>query len=219
MQFVVDLLLIVLMDYFNPFLVGFLSAFLGLLAPSMLNMTAARFSIEKGRMAGLQFAAGAGTIVFVQSGIALIFAKYLLANPLVLTKLKILAIFVLLALSIFFFMQARKQNKLEVKKNRKGNHFVIGLTMSALNMLSIPFFLAMSTFASQKGWMQVKQPFTVFFALGAALGSFSLFALYAQFAIIISKRVNFIARNINYILSVLFIILAIITAIQVMKDL
>ena len=204
------------MNYILPLIVGFLAAFIGLLAPSMLNMTAARTSIEKGKKAGIQFAAGAASIVFIQGFIAVTFAKYLVANPDVITKLKTAAIFVLLALSIFFFMQARKKFKAE-GKDKKGNSFIIGLGMSSLNMLAIPFYLAMATLAESKGWMTIEQPYSTVFVVGAVLGAFSLFATYASFAEVIAKRAEFIAKNINYILSALFIVLAIATAIQVLN--
>ncbi len=200
-----------------PLIIGFLSAFVGLLAPSMLNMTAARTSIEKGRKAGIQFAAGAASVVFIQGFIAVTFAKYLVAHPEVITQLKTTAIFVLLGLSIFFFIQARKKFKAE-GKDRKGNTYLIGLGMSSLNMLAIPFYLAMATLAESKGWMTITQPFSTIFVVGAVLGAFSLFVLYAFFAEIIAKKAQFIAKNINYILSVLFIVLAIVTAIQVIRS-
>jgi len=202
------------MNYILPLLVGFLAAFIGLIAPSMLNMTAARTSIEKGKKAGIQFAAGAASVVFVQAFIAVTFAKYLVANPDVITKLKTAAIFVLLALSVFFFMQARKKFKAE-GKDKKGNSYVVGLGMSSLNMLAIPFYLAMATLAESKGWMPIEQPYSTVFVVGAVLGAFSLFATYASFAEIIAEKAQFIAKNINYILSVLFIVLAIATAVQV----
>jgi len=202
------------MNYILPLLVGFLAAFIGLIAPSMLNMTAARTSIEKGKKAGIQFAAGAASVVFVQAFVAVTFAKYLVANPDVITKLKTAAIFVLLALSVFFFMQARKKFKAE-GKDKKGNSYVVGLGMSSLNMLAIPFYLAMATLAESKGWMPIEQPYSTVFVVGAVLGAFSLFATYASFAEIIAEKAQFIAKNINYILSVLFIVLAIATAIQV----
>lgn len=202
------------MNYIIPFIVGFLAAFIGLLAPSMLNMTSARTSIEKGKQAGIRFAAGAASVVFIQAFIAVTFAKYLVANPEIITKLKTAAIFVLLGLSVFFFMQARKQFKAEGKQ-KKGNDFVIGLGMSSLNMLAIPFYLAMATLAESKGWMQIEQPFSTIYVVGAVLGAFSLFATYATFAEIIAKKAQFIAKNINYILSALFVILALATAYQV----
>jgi len=205
------------MNYLPPLIVGFLAAFIGLLAPSMLNMTAARTSIEKGRKAGIQFAAGAASVVFIQGFIAVTFAKYLVANPEVITKLKTAAIFVLLALSVFFFTQARKKFKAE-GKDKKGNSYIIGLGMSSLNMLAIPFYLAMATLAESKGWMTIKQPYSTIFVIGAVFGAFSLFVLYASFAEIIAKKAQFIAKNISYILSALFILLAVVTAIQVFSS-
>jgi len=202
------------MNYISPLIIGFLAAFVGLLAPSMLNMTAARTSIEKGKKAGIQFAAGAASVVFIQGFIAVTFAKYLVANPEVITKLKTAAIFVLLALSIFFFMQARKKFKAEGKQ-KKGSSYFTGFGMSSLNMLAIPFYLAMATLAESKGWMKIEQPYSTVYVIGAVLGAFSLFATYASFAEVIAKKAQFIAKNINYILSVLFIVLAITTAIQV----
>ncbi len=202
------------MDYVLPLIVGFLAAFVGLLAPSMLNMTAARTSIERGRSAGIQFAAGAASVVFIQAFIAVYFAKYLVAHPEVITQLKTAAIFVLLGLSVFFFMQARKKFKAEGKQ-KKGSSFVTGLGMSSLNMLAIPFYLAMATLAESKGWMDIVPPYSIIYVVGAVLGAFSLFSTYAVFAEIIAERAAFIAKNINYILSGLFVILAIATAVQV----
>lgn len=202
------------MGYIIPLIVGFGAAFLGLLAPSMLNMTAARTSIERGKAAGIQFAMGAASVVTVQAFIAVYFAKYLGQHPEVITQLKTAAIFVLLGLSVFFFMQARKKFKAEGKQ-KSGSVFMIGMGMSSLNMLAIPFYLAMASLAEQNGWMKIEPPFSYIYVVGAVLGAFSLFATYASFATVIAEKAEFIAKNINYILSGLFIILAIATAVQV----
>lgn len=202
------------MNYISPLIIGFLASFIGFLAPSMLNMTAARTSIEKGRKAGIQFAKGATSVVLIQGFIAVVFAKYLVAHPEVITKLKTTAIFVLFGLSIFFFVQARKKFK-AAGKDKKGNNFITGFGMSTLNMLAIPFYLAMATLAESKGWMTIEQPFSTIYVVGAVLGAYFLFATYVSFAEIIAKKAQLIAKNINYILSTLFIILAISTTIQV----
>ncbi|MEE9439197.1 MAG: LysE family transporter, partial [Saprospiraceae bacterium] len=195
------------MYYIIPLIVGFGAAFVGLLAPSMLNMTAARTSIEKGKSAGIQFAAGAASVVFIQGFLAVTFAKYLVAHPEIIMQLKKAAIFVLLGLAVFFFIQARKQFNAEGKK-KKGSSFLSGIAMSSLNMLAIPFYLTMATLAETKGWMEIKMPYSLIYVIGAVLGAFSLFATYASFANIIANKAQFIAKNINYILSGLFIFLA-----------
>ncbi len=202
------------MYYIIPLIVGFGAAFVGLLAPSMLNMTAARTSIEKGKSAGIQFAAGAASVVFIQGFLAVTFAKYLVAHPEIIMQLKKAAIFVLLGLAVFFFIQARKQFNAEGKK-KKGSSFLSGIAMSSLNMLAIPFYLTMATLAETKGWMEIKMPYSLIYVIGAVLGAFSLFATYASFANIIANKAQFIAKNINYILSGLFIFLALLTFFQV----
>lgn len=203
------------MEYLSALFIGFLAAFFGLLAPSMLNMTAAKTSIERGKKAGIQFAAGAASFVLVQASVALFFAKYLVANPDIITKLKTVAIFVLFGLAVFFFWQARKDTNIEGKE-KTGLPFLIGLGMSSLNMLGIPFYLAMATFAESKGWLTIEMPYSLFFVIGAFFGDFLLFSLYAIFAVKIAEKASFIAKNINYILSGLFIVLGSFTAYQVL---
>jgi len=203
------------MIYISHLFFGFIMAFGGLLAPGMLNMTAVRTSIEKGKKAGIVFSAGAASIVFVQASIALIFANYLNRHPEIIEKLKIAGVLVFFILSIFFFLQARKKFKAE-GKNRKGNLFFIGIFMSSINMLAIPFYLGLSTYLSAKEQIILEQPYISIFVLGAVLGAFMLFVTYVGLANTIVKKVHFIAKNINYILSVLFLILALLTLIKIL---
>jgi threonine/homoserine/homoserine lactone efflux protein len=190
-------------------------AFGGLLAPGMLNMTAVRTSIEKGKKAGFIFSAGAASVVFVQASIALIFANYLNQHPELIEKLKIAGVVVFFILAIFFFLQARKNFKAE-GKNRKGRLFFIGMFMSSINMLAIPFYLGLSTYLSAKEQIILEQPYIIIFVAGAVLGAFMLFVTYVGLANTIVKKVHFIAKNINYILSVLFLILALLTLMKIL---
>lgn len=204
-----------LMIYVSHLFFGFIMAFVGLLAPGMLNMTAVRTSIEKGKKAGIVFSAGAASVVFVQASIALIFANYLNQHPDIIEKLKIAGVIVFFILAIFFFFQARKKFKAE-GKNRKGNLFFIGMFMSSVNMLAIPFYLGLSTYLSAKEQIILKQPYITIFVIGAVLGAFVLFVTYVGLANIIVKKAQFIAKNINYILSALFLILALLTMMKIL---
>ncbi|WP_117885541.1 LysE family translocator [Aureibaculum luteum] len=197
------------MAYVFHLFLGLISAFLGLLAPGMLNMTAVRTTIEQGKRAGVVFSAGASVVVFIQASIALVFANYLSQNPNVFNHLKIAAIIVFFILALFFFIQARKTFNAE-GKSKKGNLFFIGMLMSAINMLAIPFYFGLTTYFEVNGQLIMEQPYIILFIIGAGLGSFALFFLYVFFASLITRRAKFIATNINYILSGLFFILGII---------
>ena len=196
------------MQFVTHLLFGFLMAFIGVSPPGMLNMTSLRVKIQENRRSAFLFATGAALIVIPQALIALSFAKYFVKNPEVIVQLKTGGVFVLLALSVFFFFQARKKIKAEGTK-RKGNYFFIGMFLSSINMLAIPYYFFFSSFLDEKGLIIMEQPYISFFVAGAFLGTFSLFSVYIQFAKIIEKRVQFIARNINYVLSILFFVLSI----------
>lgn len=204
------------MQYISHLFLGFIMAFVSLLPPGMLNMTAVRTRIEKSKKDALLFSLGAALVVIPQAYIALAFAKYFVKHPEVIDRLKIGGIIVLFTLSVFFFFQARKKFKGEGKK-RKGNFVFIGMFMSAMNMLAIPFYLVLSSVLEKKGLLIMNQPYISIFVGGVFLGALSLFVVYVLFAAIIERKAQFIARNINYILSVLFLGLGILTLINFLK--
>lgn len=201
------------MEIVQTMLLALFVAFLGFSPPGMINMTALKLSMEQGRRVAVSFVAGASLLIFIQSLIAVTFAKYLGENPQVVYVLKNGAIFVFLGLAFFFFRQAKSKRPLQLKESGKQS-FWAGVSMSAMNMLAIPFFLGYSTLLEAKGVLHLEFPLHLFFSLGALAGSSFLFLVYVWFAVFIQKRVQFIARNINYILSLLFLLLAISTVLN-----
>ncbi|MDV7185649.1 LysE family transporter [Lutibacter sp. TH_r2] len=189
---------------------GILMSYIGFISPGMINMASLKISLNKGRKQGLLFAFGASLIVFIQSGIALFFADYFVQNPQIVSYLKIAGVVVFFLLAIVFFVQAkRKINSL--KEKDKNRYFLKGIGMSLINMLAIPFYLAVSIFLASEGKIIIEQPYILLFVFGASLGAFLLFSTYIAFANFISTRIAFIAKNINYILSGLFLVLGIST--------
>jgi threonine/homoserine/homoserine lactone efflux protein len=194
---------------------GLVMAYFGLVSPGMLNMTALKIRINTGKVESVKFALGASLIVFFQAGIALFFADYFTKNPKIIEILKIAAVFVFFALSIFFFLLSRKKIKPNSESNKK-NYFVSGLAMSSVNMLAIPFYLGLSIYLVSIDKIIIEQPYILFFIIGASIGSFLLFFTYILFAKIIIKKVSFIATNINIILSLLFLVLGIFTLVKLL---
>ncbi len=204
------------MQYLAHIFLGFIMAFISLILPGMLNMTAVRTKIEKDQRSAFLFALGAAIIVIPQAYIALAFAKYFVKYPEVIDNLTIAGIVVLLVLSIIFFFQARKKFKGKGKVE-KGNFILKGMLMSSMNMLVIPFYLVLGSILEAKELLIMRQPFISIFVAGVFLGALSLFSVYVLFASVIEKRAQFIARNINYILSLLFLVLGIMTLIKFLK--
>jgi threonine/homoserine/homoserine lactone efflux protein len=204
------------MIYFLHFLYGLFIAYFAMLAPGMLNMTALKVRLEIGKLESEKFALGAAFIVFVQAGIALFFADYLVKNPKVIEFLKVAGVFVFYALAVFFFRLSRKKINPDTQV-KKGNYFIRGAVMSSLNMLSIPFYLAFSIFLAEKEYIIIEQPYIILYIFGVFVGATLLFNTYIYFANFIAKKVSFIAHNINLILSGLFVVLGSMAFIQLLK--
>lgn len=199
------------MEYFTHILLGIIVTFIGLLAPGMLNMTSLKVALERGEKSGQQFALGASVIIFIQALIALFFAKKFSDNPNLLDEIETAGTVVFFALSVFFFIKTRSKFKLKKQEGKFKNYFFQGLAMSSMNMLKIPYYLAISTYLGAQGYMLMEKPYHLSFAVGGGMGAYFLFLTYIIFAKVIHKRANFIARNINYILCLLFLFLGVMT--------
>ncbi len=204
-----------MIDYITHFLIGFIMAYVGLLPPGMMNMTAMRNAILHGLRPALQFAAGAASIVLIQAFLALYFANHLNAHPDILVTLKKVAVVVFVVLAWHFFRMSRKPPGQKTKTVQQGL-YLAGVAMASMNMLAIPFFFGYSAILELNGWIRIASPFYFFFVTGAAMGAFALFSTYARFATYISARIGLIARNINLILSLLFVVLSVVTLLSLL---
>jgi threonine/homoserine/homoserine lactone efflux protein len=139
-----------------------------------------------------------------------------LNNAEVIEYLKIAGVVVFFLLSFVFYKMAKKKMNSN-KVSPFSNSFLKGVGMSAINMLAIPFYLGMSIYLASEGSIIIEHPFILFFIIGAAIGSFLLFFTYIALAKIIENRISFIARNINYILSALFLLLGILTFYKILQ--
>ena len=79
---------------FSNLILGILTAYIGSIPPSMLNMTAAKISLEKDKKTALQFAIGVSSVVFIQALLALLFLKAIHSNPLILDSIQIISIII-----------------------------------------------------------------------------------------------------------------------------
>ena len=198
------------MEFITHILLGIVTTYIAYLAPGMLNMTAVQIAIDNGTKKAAMFSIGSSFVVTFQASIALLFANYLHQHPEILQQLEVAGVFVFFTLAILFFVKTRFKFKYRERKQR-GNFILRGVGMSFMNMLAIPFYLGIGTYLATKGLLIMETTYVLFFAVGTLIGAGILFYSYIAFAKIIKERASFIARNINYILSGLFLFLGIMT--------
>jgi threonine/homoserine/homoserine lactone efflux protein len=203
--------------------IGFITSFLGSLVPSMLNMTAAKISLNKGKKNAIKFAIGVSIIVFIQAYLATLFTRYLRENPSFVQSLQKIALVIFVLLSIYFYLQHKKDTQKRIdkknnhlKKQAYKNTFIVGLLLSSLNMFSIPFYCGITTALDVAGWLYFSQTYILTFVIGSTIGTFMLLYMYLNFAKKIQSKSKGLSKNLNLILSILTGVLAIVTFFKIL---
>lgn len=195
--------------------IGFALAFVGFITPAMLNMTTVRTSIEQGRGSGVLFGAGAATINAIHGLLAFTFLRFLDANPDIILWLKRVGVVVLISLAFFFY---KKSKTVIAAKEKKGNMppYLEGLIMSSINMLGLPYYFTAALILDAEGYISATAPYAYFMAVGVFLGGTAMFAIYTIAAETIARKSEYVTKNINLILSGVFVLLAILVLVNLL---
>ncbi|WP_350286364.1 LysE family transporter [uncultured Croceitalea sp.] len=199
------------------FFATFSAAFMATVPPGLLNMNAAKTSVEKGKLNGVIFSAGVSTMILIQALIGVYISKFLYNNPQVIDWLLKIAIGVFAFFAVYFFVVAKKNKVKEIKtvKVSKKNSFFKGMLLAALNLLTIPYYSSLNAMWNKAGWIKFEAQDILVFILAAATGTFSVLYLYTFYFNKLERKTNRFSKNSNYILSALMLVLLMITLIRI----
>lgn len=201
------------------FIIGFIAAFVGVIPPGLLNMSAAKIAMKEGSKKALLFSTGVCVTVLVQTYVALLFARYLDRNPDVIDLLQKVALGIFICITIYFFFIAkdtRREIPDEVDKS-KTNRFFGGMFIAALNLLPLPYWVYISiTFAAFE-WFSFEQIDLAFAVLGSVAGTFAMLALYIRFFRRTERKPMFKA-NMNYVIGAITAFISAITFFKILND-
>jgi threonine/homoserine/homoserine lactone efflux protein len=202
------------------FFIGLVLAFIGVIPPGLLNMTAAKISLKEGASRGIVFSIGVCVIVCVQTYIAAIFARYLSRHPDVVEILKRVALIIFVLITVYFLLLARKQSKPQIEANVKSKHsrFFHGMLLSSLNVFPIPYQAYMTVTLASFGWLSFKQTNIMSYVAGSAMGTFIMLYVYIFFFDKIKDKAFTSQKNMNYIIGSITGLIAIVTLINILKE-
>ncbi len=197
-------------------LATFVAAFLASLPPGLLNMNAAKTSIEKGRKNGVVFGIGVSATVVLQAYLAVHIAKILSRSPEIIEILMQVALVIFGSLAAFFLIKGKKQGteSIEFVDGKKRGSFTKGMFLATLNLLTIPYYAGLNTFFHSQGFMNYTIVDEAVFVISAGLGTFLVMYLYAFYFDKMNQKTHRFSKNANYILSALMVILFVITLVK-----
>jgi threonine/homoserine/homoserine lactone efflux protein len=204
------------------FFLGLFVALIGVIPPGLLNMTAARISLKEGPGRGITFSSGVCLVVFIQTYIAAIFARYLSNRPDIVEILQRVAFVIFVLITIYFLVIARNQKETNVEEEdimSKRSRFFHGMLLSALNVFPIPYQAYMTITLASFGWMDFEKTSIVTYVTGAAMGTFVMLYFYIFFFDKIKDKKITSQKSMNYSIGIITGIVALITLINILKEL
>jgi threonine/homoserine/homoserine lactone efflux protein len=203
------------------FFLGLFVALIGVIPPGLLNMTAARISLKEGAGRGIMFSTGVCIVVFAQTYIAAIFARYLSNRPDIVEILQRVAFVIFVLITIYFLVLASKQKEAKVETEIKSKHgrLLHGMLLSALNVFPIPYQAYMTITLASFGWMDFERTSIVTYVTGAAMGTFVMLYFYIFFFDKIKDKKITSQKSMNYSIGAITGLVALITFINILREL
>ena len=207
------------MSYITPLFFGFISAFIGIIPPGLINMTAAKVNHKEGKRNALWFVFGAVLIICVQVFFAILFAKIISHRPDLVTLLREIGFFIFTALTIYFLWIAKtpKGKPKKFKNKSKTKRFFLGMLLSALNFFPIPYYVFVSISLASYHLFSFDTTSIVIFVNGVLVGSFLVFYFYISFFNKIENKRDYIMKNMNTIIGSITGLISIITLINIIN--
>lgn len=198
---------------------GFISAFLGITPPGLLNMTAAKVSMKEGKRNAFWFVLGAVLVIFCQVYIAVLFAQVINARPDIILLLREVGLAIFVTLTVYFLWIAKrpKLKQPKIKKHSKKKRFFMGMLLSGLNFFPIPYYVFVSIWLSSYAILTFDITSVAVFVSGAVLGSALVFYFYIGFFQKIEKKADYLLKNMNTIIGCITGLISIITLVNILE--
>lgn len=195
------------------FFATFSAAFMATVPPGLLNMNAAKTSVEKGKSNGIIFSLGVSTVVVLQATVAVYISKFLHKNPEVIDVLLKIAVGVFAFFAVYFFVAAKnnKRKDPELAEVSKKNSYFKGMLLAAVNLLTIPYYSGLNIMWNASGWIKFEVWDILTFILAAGCGTFAVLYMYTVYFNKLERKTDRFSKNSNYILSALMLVLLVIT--------
>ena len=200
------------MHYITLFALTFLAAAVATLPPGLLNMNAAKISVERGKKFGIYFSLACSLVIFIEALGAAAFSKYLFEHPETINHILVGALLIFIVL--FFYFWKKSNRDLTELAPSSSNSFLKGISLALLNVLTLPFYAGLHAALRSSKIARLATSETLVFAAAALSGTFAILYGYAYgFAKISFNEQHFEKRS-NRIIAGLMLLLVVFTFIR-----
>jgi len=197
-----------MIELLKVFFIGFLISFLGQLPLGNMNLTATQLSVQENLRNAWKYGLGIVLIEIIYLRLALTGMDWVVEHKQLFKIMGWLTVIVFVVLGVLAFVMARKQTsaKKGLLLNNKMNRFLLGVVVSAINPVQIPFWFLWSTqLLNSKLLMPTNGQFNLFTA-GAGLGSLAGLAIYIHGGKWMITKLKTSNKGLNIFMGIVFIL-------------
>ena len=156
-------------------IVAFIVSYIGSIPPGTINVSVMQLSIQRKHRAAIFLAFAASAIEFVYAGVTVQFHIFLNTNETLADYFRIITSVALIGLGLWNIFSKASASSVESKTDTKGRHgFYRGVILGILNPMTIPFWLAITTYLENDGWIDVSNYGFWMYLIGLSAGTFCL---------------------------------------------
>lgn len=156
-------------------IVAFVISYVGSIPPGTINVSVMQLSILKKHRAAIFFSLAACLVEFVYAGITVQFHIYLNTHPEIANYFRIVTAVALIGLGLWNLFSKSTSDSIKVDTKLTGRHgFLRGLILGFLNPMTIPFWLAITTYLENDGLVEVTELGFWSYLIGLSTGTFCL---------------------------------------------
>jgi threonine/homoserine/homoserine lactone efflux protein len=203
---------------FKIFYWGLFISFMGTLPLGTLNITATQIAVQESILQAVCFAAGCLITEMLYVRLSLIGINWVRRQVKLMKAMEWITLFIIIALAIGSFIAASKgtAGAKNVVLNNQMPRLLLGMFMSALNPVQIPFWFGWSTILFQKGILSPQKNqyniYTIGIGLGTLLGNF-VFIFGGKWVV---SNIAGSSMYLNWVIGFIFTVTAIIQLVKIL---
>lgn len=194
--------------------IGYLINFLSSIPFGTINLTVAETAVNKNRQIAFWVALGAAIVQIFQAFVSVKFSVILNRDEVFARNFIITSIPILIILGLYFLFKKVKPIRPATSNAASTKGFFKGALISTLNMVIIPFYIFLGGYLGEVAWFHLDNTHLLFFSIGAAFGSLTIFLIYIKLGVWIKERSEWISRHSSTMVAGILFVLAILQAIR-----
>jgi threonine/homoserine/homoserine lactone efflux protein len=191
---------------------GFILSFTGQLPLGTMSMTATQIAVQENFSNAWKYSAGVALVEMIYLRLVLSGMQWIMGHRMLFIIFNWFTLLFFLVLGVLSLISAQKQEKTKkaLLLNNGLDRFFIGMSMSALNPVQIPFWIIWTGYFLNLGWLKTGFSNFNFFTFGSGFGTIGGLAVYMYGGNWLVTKMKTSNQSLNRIIGIVFIVAAMI---------